>query len=540
MNSLVAIYDFELFPYALGDVLTWNIRTAIRCEELNREKVDIFICIDKRYPSGIYQRSLVTEENFEIFFSDLYGAFGTHPRLGNIHIFRDRDALIAHLVQAVEDDGVNAEALNDYLGVIGYARNISVEKNSLKRLVLKIRGSSIVKRLVRKTLPSVAQDFVRRVSQPAEEVINNYFIKCVHSHEAINQFAAEHGRIPLLGPSPGCLVDVDELISKRFAGKKIVPFHLRLRRLDSGYGGEHSYARDSDFIEWYDFLRESAIRHPDVIFIALGRLQEKPLELLKLPNVVSIRLFGLGLGHELTLMLRSDMFIGTSSGFAAFANFSSLPYFITRMNPGSCNAYAIPEGSAHLPFAYPNQFLIYEEESSKMLMKLLESGLGYMECATVGVSMPDKDTSFKQIDIQSWVKSRREMSNKFATTCRFYIEDPYASEETAFLLMPYLEKARKAWIEGRAAFARDILHMLSKNFSDISARLGEYQLLLVALSIRGDMIDVIQSIRQQLIVAGKGGEDMLELLDRVEMADGPPLENLRTELSSYTFDRFSA
>ena len=57
-------------------------------------------------------------------------------------------------------------------------------------------------------------------------------------------------------------------------------------------------------------------------FVVVGRLQEKPLELLRLPNVISLRTLGLGLGHELTLMLRCDLFIGTSSGFAAMANFS--------------------------------------------------------------------------------------------------------------------------------------------------------------------------------------------------------------------------
>ena len=32
-GNYCAVYDFELMPYALGDVLTWNVQTAIRCEE---------------------------------------------------------------------------------------------------------------------------------------------------------------------------------------------------------------------------------------------------------------------------------------------------------------------------------------------------------------------------------------------------------------------------------------------------------------------------------------------------------------------------
>lgn len=47
-KNITAIYDFELFPFALGDVLTWNVRTAMRCKELGRKKVDIYLCADER------------------------------------------------------------------------------------------------------------------------------------------------------------------------------------------------------------------------------------------------------------------------------------------------------------------------------------------------------------------------------------------------------------------------------------------------------------------------------------------------------------
>ena len=375
-NSIAAIYDFELFPYALGDVLTWNVRTAMRCEDLGREKVDIYICADERYPAGIYQRGLVNPQNFELFFNELYSAFGTHPRLGNIHIFRDRDALLAKLQELVNVDPVNAEAVSDYLAVLEYRVSESV-LNKVKHAVSKVlRGSRHVRHAFNRLLPSGAKKVIRETCLPNEEVLNHYFIKYIHSHESINEFADRRGGIPLLRPALGCSADIEELIARRFAGKKIVPFHLRLRRLDAGYGGEHSYPRDSDFLEWFDFLREAGHTRPDVAFIALGRLQEKPLELLTLPNVTSLRIFGMGLGHELTLMLKSDLFIGTSSGFAALANFSAIPYFITRMNPGSCHAYAIPEGADRLPFARENQKLIHAQETAELLMNLLETGLG--------------------------------------------------------------------------------------------------------------------------------------------------------------------
>lgn len=476
-KSIVAIYDFELFPYALGDVLTWNVRTAMRCEELGREQVDIYICADERHPASIHQRELINKQNFELFFSELYSAFGTHPKLGNIHIFRQRESLLARLQELVVEDEINAEAVGDYLNVLEYRVSESV-LNKIRRVLSKtLRSNRYVREAFNRCLPSPIKTVVRETCLPNEEVLNNYFIKYIHSHESINEFAAKRGGIPLLHPALGCTPDIDAIIARQFAGKKIVPFHLRLRRLDAGYGGEHSYTRDSDFLEWYDFLREAGQRYPEVEFIALGRLQEKPLELLSLPNVTSLRIFGMGLGHELTLMLKSDLFIGTSSGFAALANFSSVPYFITKMNPGSCHAYAIPEGAECLPFAQQNQKLIYAQETSELLMSLLESGLGLSEGRESQPRMKAETSKSGEIDVQGWLKARSRSMISAATTSRFFIDEKYRHEETAYLLLANLERVRQALVGNAHEDAKGVLRKLEKNFPDLCTRLPHYQLL---------------------------------------------------------------
>src|SRR5262249_30749226 len=147
------------------------------------------------------------------------------------------------------------------------------------------------------------------------------------------------------------------------------------RRLDVGYGGKHSYDRDSDFGEWLEFLREAGRRRPDVQFVALGRRQEKPLEMLSLPNVSDLRGSGLGLGHELTWIRHCDLFIGASSGFAAMAYFSQTPYYITRMTTGACKAYDIEFGAKKFPFGTDRQHCVYEPETRDLLLRLLEEGL---------------------------------------------------------------------------------------------------------------------------------------------------------------------
>ena len=419
----VAIYDFELLPYALGDVLTWNVQTALRCEELGRQQVDRFICMDARHPASIYQRNLVVAENCALFFNELFGAFGTHPLPGNIHLFNSRDQMIAALREIAQTDPVVATSLLDYENVL--------------------------------------------TKRDDEAALNSYFIKYVYSHETINNFYKKYGHIPLLGPSQGCKPDVTSLINQRFAGKRIVVIHPRMRRLDYGYGGEHTYQRDSDFVEWYEFIRRAEKKHPDVQFVVVGRLQEKPLELLRLPNVISLRMLGLGLGHELTLMLNADLFIGTSSGFAAMANFSTVPYFITKMNRKSCKAYGIKETDDRLPFAQPDQFLIYEPEAADLLMRLLETRLQHASRHSQLQILPRETRAHPD----AFIKARPLGLHPNTTATRFYADDHYADQETAFLVWPKVEDAFEAFRHGEHAQAASTATRLKKTFPRLGSRL---------------------------------------------------------------------
>ncbi len=468
-TPLIAIYDFEFFPYALGDVLTWNIRTAMRCDELGKKQADIYICLDERHPASIYQQGSINPDNYELFFTELYSAFGTNPRLGNIFIFRQRESMLEQLHQATLKDKANLEAFHDYLALVKKRVAASMINRILNKIDRKARAKPFIKKILSRFAPTAVKNTL------PEQALNNYFIKYVYSHEAINQFAAQKGYIPLLQASLGCTADVNEIIARKFTAKKIVAFHLRLRRLDVGYAGDHTYDRDSSFLEWYDFLRQAAIKHPHVQFIALGRLQEKPLEILRLPNVASLRIFGMGLGHELTLMLKSDLFIGTSSGFAALANFSTLPYFITRMNPGSCKAYAIPDNAEYLPFAKENQKLVYEQETSGLLMQLLETGLALKNDPSNTVA--DSASPPSPIDINEWLKLHKDPYYSARTTCRFYDTDKYRNEETAYLLLPYFDKIEQALIEQQYKEAELLLNKLQVNFPELCQQFPTYQTL---------------------------------------------------------------
>jgi hypothetical protein len=420
-ENYYAVYDFEILPYALGDVLTWNIQTAIRCEEAGRKRVQVLILADSQYPSSIYQRDLVFAENAPLFFNELFGAFGTHPHLGNIHIFSKREDLLAFLNDAAEGDPVTQDVLDDY------------------RTVLAGREDS--------------------------DALNTYFIKYIYSHDRINTFAEENGRIPLLTSSAGCEPDVDGVMRHALGGKKVVVIHPRLRQLDAGLKGEHTHFRDSDFLVWYEFLLGAIDKYSDVQFVVVGRMQEKPVALLRLPNVTNLRAMGLGLGHEITLMFKSHLFIGTSSGFAAAANFSNVPYFVTKMNKASYEAYGIPEHADRLPFAAQNQLLVSTPESVEMLEALLEKGLAGVEAGEVVGGSRRSDLSAK-----AFTKNQDEHLADFASTHRFFVDDLQNDQEIAALVEREISDAAHAAAAGDREAANRTHARITKLFPQLVGR----------------------------------------------------------------------
>lgn len=476
-DTYFAIYDFEILPYALGDVLTWNIQTSLRCEEAGREKVDILILADPRYPSSIYQRDLVFAENAPLFFSELLGAFGTHPLLGNIHIFRKREELLSWLSEVAEGDPVTREIQEDYSTVIAGRENA--------------------------------------------DVLNEYFIKYIYSHGRINKFFQSNGRIPLLASSRGCEPDIDSLISNAFAGKRIVVIHPRLRRLDAGLKGEHTHFRDSDFLIWYEFLHAAIEKFPDVRFVVVGRLQEKPLALLRLPNVTNLRTIGMGLGHELTLILKSDLFIGTSSGFAALANFSTVPYFITRMNKESYNAYGISEDDERLPFSTQSQFLVGGTETIDMLDEMLEEGLKDARPRSTSGAARAIELSSK-----NFAREQGQALTDFATTSRFFIDDLQADQEIASLIETRVTEAIEAAAAGDIASARITYDKITSLFPqlvgrhkqlDFLARAKKSPVRKTAYNVRHVMAPAIETAKKvkRSVDRGTLNEDVTRRLSRM-------------------------
>jgi len=77
---------------------------------------------------------------------------------------------------------------------------------------------------------------------------------------------------------------------------------------------------------------------------------------------------GLGLAHELALLHRADLFMGSSSGFATMATFCNKPYLITNIQHLFSRYAGIPVGARHYPFGNENQILYWERENRDVLM----------------------------------------------------------------------------------------------------------------------------------------------------------------------------
>jgi hypothetical protein len=81
---------------------------------------------------------------------------------------------------------------------------------------------------------------------------------------------------------------------------------------------------------------------------------------------------GFGLGHELALLHRADLFMGSSSGFATMATFCNKPYVITNVQHLFARYIGVPVGARHYPFGNENQILYWETETQDVLLDFFE------------------------------------------------------------------------------------------------------------------------------------------------------------------------
>jgi hypothetical protein len=195
MANYCAVYDFDLMPYALGDVLTWNVQTAIRCEEAGRDAVDVHICLDQRYPSSIYQSDMIRPTTAGC--SSMSCSARSAPTRG------------------------------------------SATSSSTAAATTRCRGSGGGGRRPcerRGAVPTMSM----RWPSATTKTNGAYFTKYIHYHKGINAFAAKHGRIPCCRPAWAASRTLPACSARHLSGKRVVLVHVRQRPPGSGYGGAHT------------------------------------------------------------------------------------------------------------------------------------------------------------------------------------------------------------------------------------------------------------------------------------------------------------
>lgn len=189
-----------------------------------------------------------------------------------------------------------------------------------------------------------------------------------YSHYSINSFFKENGFIPKLVSPIGYTERANHFFEKFFRNKFFVTVNIRQRAFTDNFS---QLERDSSLSAWYRFFDVIAEKYPDVIFLNMGANNEWDLPLARKPNVVISRTRGMGLGEELALLFRSNLFMGTSSGFAAAATFSSVPYVITNFENKTAYRLEIEIGDNY-PFAGENQTLSWTLETTESLVDEFE------------------------------------------------------------------------------------------------------------------------------------------------------------------------
>ena len=309
-GRVLGIMDFSYAPYALGDACTWLTKLQIAASRNSLSDIEIMLITLPNTPSSPLQPHITTH-NYAYVIDGLLPAFLCCRNIRSIRIFEH-----------------NRKALHRLLGAM------SARMPTWPKLISHMRGQL---------------DFI--------------------SHDQINSFFAERGWIPKLAPPFGFKAETDCFKQRFCDGYVPIIVNIRQSILTKNPAAVN---RDSSADVWFRFFARAEKFWPKARFVLVGGFSEWERRFSRCQNVVIPRLFGLGLGHELTLLLEGSPFIGTSSGFSAAATFSDTPYVITNVEHRAAKFFGIPAGTQHYPFATTRQWLSWETETDALLASLFE------------------------------------------------------------------------------------------------------------------------------------------------------------------------
>jgi len=309
-DAFLGIYDFSYAPYALGDSQTFQEKVLVRAIETGYRAIRLCLVADPLRPGSSFQPH-ITAGNYATFLKRIYPSYLCTPMTEAVHVFRSRYAFNLFLLNA------------------------------------KARGVP--------TWPPLGDHFERHLD----------FI----SHAEINAFHARHGHLPRLVAPRGYEDSMEPFLQSAGRDRYVVAVNIRLSRMSARPADVH---RDSPIEPWHRLFRHVAQRHPEVLFVFLGGFGEWDRAMLSHGNLVILRMLGYELPHELALLHKSDLFMGSSSGFAAAATFSETPYVIANMEHRFSAFNGVAVGTPRYPFGLPGQRISWEAETADGLISMFE------------------------------------------------------------------------------------------------------------------------------------------------------------------------
>lgn len=351
-RKLLAIYDFSVFPYALGDLTTWYIQK--NCEAINLNYNEILFILLSSNRINLYQNKNLLKERQRIL-NDL----SSIPKYLQI---KNKVKIIYNnkmLNQLISDKSLISDPINKKIleAVINKKNNNNLVDFLLDPKSIHYRTTTFLYRSItplslRKIItPIFKLPFIKYLE--SRQNIND-FMSNVASHRNLNNFFKNNKYFPFLKNN------------KKNNNKNNIAIQFRFRQLDTKTFGHDSIERDASIITWSLVINLFNFFFPYEKIYLLGRPEEKPPFLIANKKIY-IRNKDQSLIDDLRYMFNSSIFLGSSSGFAAVANFSELPYLITKVNENAKKNYDIPISKNKLPFAKSNQVLKENEDPLEIM-----------------------------------------------------------------------------------------------------------------------------------------------------------------------------
>jgi len=300
-KSLLAFIDFAYTPYALGDTFTLLVNMEVQRLLKGKDDIVQLILADPHSPNSRLQ-PFINQNNFRTILIELFPAFLFSSNTARLSFTESRPFFYHQLAKSA----LRRECI--WPGLFAQARGAV-----------------------------------------------DYF-----SHREVNRFFRKRGYLPRLEAPEALRNRAKRLLQNLFADREVVTVNLRNGKSGYFFTAPH---REAEIPEWEKFFVEAARSHPQVVFLIMGSYGEWNRSFLRLPNVAISRRLGLGLADELSILLQSRLFMGSSSGFSALATFSSVPYLIANYEAEMAKYVGLKVGDARYPFAERNQRILWGTET---------------------------------------------------------------------------------------------------------------------------------------------------------------------------------